>query len=175
MLSTEYLLWVGANSSIEKEYKCGLCRQSDPFSESKLGADRVCYLFGREHDELEVIVHQDVEKDGMILLKSGEKLRLSKNEIIDFIEDITDMFPKLSALDALKTVFPTVCPKSLMDQEVDGLITMESFCRDYHVPPLGSDIGYLDYPCRMIQAFAAISTIRERTKMKDIANMRAKK
>jgi hypothetical protein len=61
-----------------------------------------------------------------------------------------------------------VCPKGLINLDVAALLEMEAFCRDYHVPPLGAGVGYLEYPQRMVDAFAVISETRERLRQEEL-------
>ena len=74
-----------------------------------------------------------------------------------------DCYEDTSAFKAcLKT---NVCPKSLMTNEMGFFITMESFCKDYHLPPLGKDTGYSKYPQILIDVFNVIGGTRDRMNM----------
>lgn len=80
---------------------------------------------------------------------------------------VMDEETKLSPFDVLKRHFKFVCPHGLLTSELAGLVEMEAFCREYSVPPLGSEAGYLEYPMRMVDAFRTISIVRERLNAKD--------
>jgi hypothetical protein len=90
------------------------------------------------------------------------------------VSEIMDVEVKWSALEVLKYIFPGVCPKSLITAEINEMLTMESFCREYHVPPLGAERGYLDYPIQIIDIFGTIGIARERVRSREIAEMKSK-
>ena len=153
----------------QKQYNCRLCRLKEQ------DAERCCYWFNGEVHDLQAV--QDVtDEDGNLALRKGQVLNsVSPEQLIDNLITITDAWPKLSTLQALKTIFPKVCPKSLLTDEIDMLLSMEMFSREYGMKPLGDDTGYLEYPLVFVETFGIISSARERVMLADLAEKAANK
>lgn len=72
-----------------------------------------------------------------------------------------------TALDVMNAVAPAVCVKSMGTEEMQKLITLESFSREYHVPPLG-DTPLGEYPAKLIDIFCVIGNVREKFRIKEM-------
>ena len=152
----------------QRQYDCRLCQESGNIDK------RNCFWFGDEVQQIKV--NQDVEdENGNIILKAKQEIEVeSDDELLEQVIKIGDVHHKLSTLDICRSIFPTVCPKSLISEGVDSLLSAESFCREYSIPPLDSKIGYLDYPQILIDTFGVIACARERVRAKEMAEMRSK-
>ena len=146
--------------SRQKAYDCSICKK-------KLFDQRACYFFKPQEQEI-TFVQDVVNDDGNVIFKKDKKKDMvDVEEIVDeIIPDIMDCYKETSAFKAcLKT---NICPKSLMTDEVSEVINMESFCKDYHLQPLGKDVGYLDYPRILVELFGIIGTTRDRVNLETL-------
>ena len=90
---------------------------------------------------------------------------MDSEELIDeLLPEVMDTNEDMSPLEALHKT--NVCPKSLISIEVEGLVKMEAFCKNYNLPPFGSEVGYLDYPQKLVDIFSVIDNTRERMNLK---------
>jgi hypothetical protein len=148
----EFSLWVNWEAKRQKSYDCDLCLKKDFNGKN-------CFLFGDEVQTVEVRTKT-----------SKETRELTSDDIFDeVLPELMEGLPsEVSYMDAMFSLMPKVCCKSLTTNEISELQMMEFFCKDYHVPPLGADIGYLDYPTKMIDIFSIISSARERVKANEM-------
>lgn len=147
-------------------YNCKHCQEVKEIDK------RQCFWFGDEVQE--ICAEQNVDNMyGNRIITKGEKYNVSSDELISIITEIVNTYDKFSCLAACRTVFPQVCPKSLITNGIDQLLSMEAFCRDYHVPPLGASVGYLDYPQILVEIFGTISVARERVRARELAEIKA--
>lgn len=116
-------------------------------------------------------IHSQLDKESLSY-KVGDVLTLDGEELCGtFLPLVQAESPDKSIFQCLRSGCKAVCPKGLIDAELSELVEMESFCRDYHVPPYGAGSGYADYPLRMIDAFSTISIARERVRAKEMASI----
>jgi hypothetical protein len=163
-LITEFLLWQSTASIYQREYDCDFCQSSGRYEK------RVCYhpSFGNEANEVEVsqVVYND---DDEITYDAGYMIELTAEDICtSFIPTCQRRNTDLSAMKILQRFARSVCPKSLITRDVADLIEAEAFCREYHVTLLGADVGYLDYPLKLVEAFGIITVARERVKAAEL-------
>jgi hypothetical protein len=150
----------------QKLYDCRRCQDSGDFE--KLN----CFWYGGEVQQVEF--HSTIkDKSENVICTKGTVREFTAEELLeDFLPELTEAFPSLSLFQALGEGCRSVCPKSLVTPEVDEMLQMESFCRDYHVPPYGASTGYFDYPVGVIQSFGVISIARERVQMRELEELR---
>lgn len=151
----------------QKEYNCRKCRK-----EGKIDK-RICYWFQGESHDLTPRMQIEDENGQPILVRDKVLPDMDIPALVDVLIEITDTYPTLSPLEALRNCFPSVCPKSLINEQIDMLLAMESFCKEYGLKPLG-EVGYLDYPCVFVDVFSAICAARDRYQMKQMQEMKSK-
>ena len=160
---------MNAETLRQKHYNCRSCEDND-FDKG----NRVCFWFNGEVQEVQFVQDLEDKDRGIRICKQGERREVSAEDIDEILIQVMDADPRMSPLEALKFSLPNVCPKSLIDSEMDELVAMEAFCKSYNLRPLGDQIGYLDYPIKLREIFATISKAQERVHMKEIAAMRPK-
>lgn len=105
-----------------------------------------------------------------LLFERGEVLDIDQEKLLEeLVPKVMEFLPNKSVFQIMISIFGKVCPRSFVNEEVSVLLTMESFCKDYNVSLFGKDVGYLDIPLALIEAFSTIAVARERVK---IAEMR---
>ena len=154
-----------SEASRQTLYNCKRCRKSGDVDK------RNCFWYGDEVQKIKAF--QDVADKDEILLKQNEVNEITSDELIAFISDVMFMYPQLSPLEVCFNIFKAVCPKSLIEGGLDEMLSMEAFCREYHVPPLGAEIGYLDYPNILVQSFGVIGVTRDRVRAKEMKQLEA--
>ena len=163
----------------QSTYDCRECVRND--WAKKQG--RICFLSDIDDGEAkDIIVTNTITtksdnpgEEGDILYLAGKVLLAVTPEVLlsEIIPDILDIYTKMSVYDALKFLCKSICPKSLLTAEVDEIIKMESFCREYHIP-VYEGYGYLDYPKRIVDAFCLIGLARERVRAREMEEMKQK-
>ncbi len=149
-------------SARQKEYNCRACRDKNRDKQ------RNCFWFNGEEQDIVAVQQVDDEYE-TILFKKNQKLQnVDVEKLMGYLIEITDAYPQLSPLGALRLIFPSVCPKSLFSEDIDLVLSMESFCREYGLRPLGDEVGYLDYPIIFVETFGTIGSARERVMLQDL-------
>lgn len=150
-------------------YDCDRCKKSGLYKK------RNCFLFGSEVQSTEVTnaVGERSKIEGIevvdIVYTREEQVEVEVDTLLgSILPEIMSKFQNKSLFQVLIHVFGKVCPRSFVDGDVSNLLTMESFCRDYHVSPFGNHVGYLDIPSVMIESFSIISIARERVKSEEM-------
>jgi hypothetical protein len=167
---------MGMEIQRQTTYDCRECIRND-WAEKQ---GRICFLpeIGDEVNDITIsstltTKPEEVGEEGEILYKAGEVLLEVTPDVLlsEILPDALEVYSKMSTYDALKFLCKNVCPKSLLTAEVDEIIKMESFCREYHVP-VHAGVGYLDYPKRIVDAFNLIGSARERVRAREMEEMK---
>lgn len=148
------------DSKRQKMYDCRLCQKTNRIEKFN------CFWFGDEEQDVEINATIKDEYDNPVCTQ-GERKTMTPEDVDNLLIDVTDAHPDWSALQALRIICPGVCPKSLITKQIDELLIMESFCRDYHMPLLG-DTPYLDYPLGFRDMIWQVGVTRERVRAQEI-------
>lgn len=109
------------------------------------------------------------------MFEQGEEIEdVSAEDLMEhIIPQIVEQHPEASTLDIFKKFLRGTCPRAFVDPAIGDIIEAEAFCREYHVSPLGANVGFLDHPTKLVQAFGIIATARERYKEQRMKQMQA--
>jgi hypothetical protein len=148
----------------QQAYNCKKCRAGKDIE------SRICYWFDGEGEgeEKEVPVALDAEtEEKYVIFKKNDVLNLTAEGVIGALGEIRDVHSQYSSLELCRIFFPRVCPKSLITKEVDELLVMESFCKEYHMLPI-PNVSYFDLPVVVRDVFVQIATTRDRVNAKEL-------
>ena len=139
---------------------------------------RQCFhpVFGHEENPV-VITAPVMDRESQVnLYEQGQTLEeMSAEKFLDsFISQVKKLYPDMSTMDIIKRFCRGTCPKGFMTQECGDLIEAEAFCREYRVSPLGAEVGFLDYPRKLVDAFGVISIARERVRAAEMKREQSK-
>jgi len=127
---------------------------------------RTCFhpIFGCKEGTVKITAPVAGKEKGTVKYKQGDELTdVTVDQFLKvLVPEIKAQDPQLTTLGVIRKYCKFVCPRGFITQETGDLVRAESFCREYHVPPLGSEQGYLDYPVKLVDAFGVISSARDR-------------